>query len=124
MRKKAVAATEQAATKSKDSLVTFQEAVPLIRDQVNALLAPERQVVPPNFQWDGPIARWSRDHQWATFAISPETGPQFGHLLVLGRTPILTSPFGAQATPLPFLLNDGSIGVIAHAIADHFSWPA
>ncbi len=60
----------------------------------------------------------------ATLSASPETGPNFGHLLVLCRDPKIDGPFGAQSTPLPFFLEAERVETIATAIGQHFASPA
>jgi hypothetical protein len=78
----------------------------------------------PSFVWDGRVATWRRRHQWATLSASPETGPSFGHLLVLCRDPKIDGPFGVQSTPLPLFLEAERVETIATAIGQHFASPA
>jgi len=104
--------------------MTFDEFVDAVRRRVDVLTAAETLgVEAPTFAFDGHIARWQRRHQWAQFSTSPETGPHYGYLLVLGRDPN-PGPLGAQSTPIPFNIEADRADTVAGAIADHFAWRA
>jgi hypothetical protein len=108
--------------------ITFSDFVAAVRVEVDDLIAAESvyTIEGPSFVWDsnGEVARWRRRHMWAVVSNSPETGPLHGALLVLGRDPEPTGPFGAQAAPLPFAADVDNVDRIAGAIAGHFEWPA
>lgn len=106
--------------------MTFEEFVGAVRRRVDDIAETEtaHSLEGPSFVWDGRVATWRRPHQWATLSASPETGLNFGHLLVLGRDPKIDGPFGAQSTPLPFFLEGERVEAIATAIGQHFASPA
>lgn len=106
--------------------MSFEEFVGAVRRRVDELIALEAlpTIEGPSFVWLDGVGRWRRRHQWATMSVSRETGLQNGYLLVLGRDPELTGPFGAQASPIPFAVDPDRVASIASTIAQHFSWPA
>jgi len=106
--------------------LTFLDFVRKVKARLETLMSDDPlSVVGPSFTMENGIARWGRGYQWAEVSQSAETPVALGgHLLVLGRHPSLTTPFGAQLSPIPFGLAEAQVETVAATIAAHFAQPA